>query len=329
MEDISPVRPGSQYVEGNDPRAGNVPGFLRPPDEPNHWTRAVWKRRRVRCYKYVDDGLTVEKAKFENAPETTETDIIKKTKRAVPSQNAFRITKAATEAKGMKGSTKKTNLLCVSDATYRAEAFIEDSDGTVIHSAGTPSLKVLGFTFSDKPNVRAHVMTIRKKFRQRYWTLYNLRRNGFTEEELVRVYKTSIRPVADYLDVVYHSLLSDDLDEELDRLQNQALKIIFGSELSGRRLRALAGVTTLRERRVEHCDKFVAKCLDSDRFSGWFPRRGGRRSGRHAGAEPYMEAFACCERLRGSPVYFFRRRLNGKVGKKYGCLLYTSPSPRD
>ena len=65
--------------------------------------------------------------------------------------------------------------------------------------------------------------------------------------------------MADYLDVVYHSMLTDDLDEELDRLQNHALKIIFGYDLSGRRLREKAGVTTLRARHIEHCDLFVER----------------------------------------------------------------------
>ena len=74
--------------------------------------------------------------------------------------------------------------------------------------------------------------SIRKKFRQRFWSLYHLRRNGFTKEELVRVYTSSVRPVADYCDVVYHSMLSDEMDEELDRLQNHALRIIFGFNLS-------------------------------------------------------------------------------------------------
>ena len=94
------------------------------------------------------------------------------------------------------------------------------------------------------------------------------------------MYKTCIRPVADYLDVVYHAMLPDDLDEELDRLQNQALKIIFGSDKGGRTLRKLAGVSTLRERRIQHCDKFAQKCADSARFEHWFPQKGGRRSTR-------------------------------------------------
>ena len=121
--------------------------------------------------------------------------------------------------------------------------------------------------------------------------------------------------MVDYLDVVYHSMLTDDLDEELDRLQNQALKAIFGPKIGGKRLREMAGVTTLRARRIEHCDSFVAKCLKSPRFRTWFPKRGGRRTSRHPQLETYVETFARCDRLRDTPFHFFRRRLNGKEEK--------------
>ena len=249
----------------------------------------------------------------------------RKRKRAVPSENAFNSTKAAAEAKGMQVNASKTGLLCISDASnYDPVAFIRTANNSIIESGPPPAtMKLLGFIFSNSPTAREHIANVRKKFRQRFWTLWNLKRNGFTEEELVTVYKSSIRPVVDYLDVVYHSMLTDDLDEELDRLQNQALKIIFGprfagQRIGGQRLRALAGITTLRSRRVEHCDKFASKCASSPRFEHWFPLKMSRARTRGAGGEKYLETFARCNRLRDSPVHFFRRRLNGKVGKIYG-----------
>ena len=54
----------------------------------------------------------------------------------------------------------------------------------------------------------------------------------------------------------------------------------------------------------------------SSRFAHWFPARATRVSARSR--EPYLEQFARCKRLQDSPLFFMRRRLNGKAGKIYG-----------
>ena len=143
----------------------------------------------------------------------------------------------------------------------------------------------------------------------------NLKANGFNNEELVHVYKTMIRPVAEYGCVVYHSSLTDDQDERLERLQDHALKCIFGSDLSARRLRGLAELTTLRDRREQIIKKFALKCANDPAFDRWFPRRVGRATRKK---DIYLEEQARCERLKNSPIYYFRRILNGKIGKNYG-----------
>ena len=151
--------------------------------------------------------------------------------------------------------------------------------------------------------------------RSRYWTIRNLRTNGFNSEELVHVYKTMLRPVVEYGCVVYHSSLTDDQDERIERLQDHALKCIFGPELSARRLRGLAGITTLRQRREDLVEKFARKCSNDPAFDHWFPRRQGRST---RSKEIFMEEQARCERLKNSPLFYFRRILNGKTGKEHG-----------
>ena len=143
-----------------------------------------------------------------------------------------------------------------------------------------------------------------------------MKKFGFTEEELAKVFRMIVRPVFDHCCVVYHSFLTDAQDEELDRLQNHALRYIYGKDLSYKKMREKAGVTTLRARREELCDKFSAKCLKSDRFRAWFPEKISARSTRKT--EKYLESFARCERLKRSPLFYMRRRLNGKEGKVYG-----------
>ena len=129
------------------------------------------------------------------------------------------------------------------------------------------------------------------------------------------MYKTCIRPVFDFCAVVYHPLLNDDQDQLLERLQRQALKVIYGTNLSYTEMRRMADISTLRQRRIELSDKFAAKCADSDRFSAWFPLREATRTSRNS--LKYCEEFARCKRYYNSPLFFMRRRLNGKPGLDY------------
>ena len=127
-------------------------------------------------------------------------------------------------------------MICISDSlAYEADAFLLDEDGGRVGCQ--KSLKALGMRFSNRPNMREHVEHVRKAFRSRNWTLRNLKRNGFNQAELVQVYKSMIRSVADYGEVVYHSSLTGEQDELQERCQKHALKCIFGYGMSARRMR--------------------------------------------------------------------------------------------
>ena len=149
-------------------------------------------------------------------------------------------------------------------------------------------MKVLGMCFSNKPTMEAHVQWLQSAVRRHYWTLKNLKLSGFSEEELVRVYTTTIRPVLDYGAVIYHSSLTDQQDEGLERQQNHMLKCIFGAEESARKLRQRAGLTSLRERRIELADKLAAKLVTHPRFEHHFPLKEVRAS-RRGVPEKYLE----------------------------------------
>ena len=95
-------------------------------------------------------------------------------------------------------------------------------------------MKLLGFHFDRRATAHAHVEALRRRFRERTWILRHLKRSGFNDQELARVYRTIIRPVADYCSVIYHSLLTDEMDQAVERLQSQALKNIYGYKMPER-----------------------------------------------------------------------------------------------
>ena len=207
--------------------------------EINARKEAKWVQILANLLRYIDDGLGMSKVKNSFGFEVNR--VFHRIKHAVQAQNVFRhIVRAAED------NAKKTSMICVSDSlSYSADAYILGADQERIGSQD--SIKALGMQFSNRPTMDEQVKSITKKFRLRFWTLRNLKNSGFSSEELVKVYKTIIRPVAGYGAVVYHSSLTDEQDEALNRLQNHALKCIFGP-FPGRKLRELAGLTTLRSR---------------------------------------------------------------------------------
>ena len=320
---MSPILPGGHSWDGSVTRhrptlpfIANSQPVLRPPPEEESVGTQVLVPKQVRIFKYVDDNLLCEKLNFGPVDAAAlPSGKLVKVKQAISSQNAFRSISSNAERIGMRVNSSKTNVLCISDAlSYSPMTFIVDSAGEKIESKD--SLCVLGFHFSDKPTVQLHVEETVKKMRQRSWFLRNLARAGFNTPELVEVYRSVILPIADYCAPAYHSMTTDANDQMLENAQIGALRCIFGYELSARALRQTAGLKTLRERRIELTDKFAQKAVSDPKFCHWFPKKTGRTSTRRG--EIYEEKFAKCERLRNSPLYYMRRRLNGKEGKVYG-----------
>ena len=249
---------------------------------------------------------------FENSVGFTVNGQKFRVKHAIQAQNVFRHIIRNAENLGMVVNSNKMAMTCMSGAVdYEADAYILDADQNRVGCR--KKFKASGVRFSNKLDIEEHVLYIEKAMRSRYWVLRNLKGNGFNTEELLHVYKTMIRPVVEYACPVYHSSLTDGQDERIERLQDHALKTIFGSELSARRLRGEANLETLRDRRENIVKKFAIKCSNDPAFSHWFLRRQTTRVARNN--ELYLEEKARCDRLKNSPIYYLRRILNGKPGK--------------
>ena len=283
------------------------------PEKNKKKTGLRWKAKEPRSLKYVDDNLMASKINMDSATASPGATKTIKSKHDLQTQNIFRRVVAKAESRGMKVNRYKTQILCVSDAlNYVASSYLVDAEGTKIESGS--NLKVLGFHLDSRPTVHAHVEALKRRMRDSTWVLRHLKLAGFTETELATVYRTVVRPILDFCAVVYHPMLTDEQDQEVERLQAKALKNIYGFKDSYSVMREKAGVTTHRARRIALCDKFAEKAAADGRF-GWFPLRSGR-SGRHG--DTYQEFQARTDRLYNSPLYYFRRRLNGKPGKSYG-----------
>ena len=94
-----------------------------------------------------------------------------------------------------------------------------------------------------------------------------------TKSELIKVYTSMVRPVAEYVTVVWHSSITKEQARELEKQQALAMKNIVGLDLSERKMREDLKIKTLHSRREKSVKKFATKCVNSERFTHWFPER--------------------------------------------------------
>ena len=303
--DVTPYR----VIGGGDAELGSPPKHDRSlnsavPVEYDRPGFRAWESLLLSVLKYVDDNIIHEKISMDRLVIDKNGE---KRVRAVRSQNLFKQIARIARMLGMKVNSAKTMVLCISDSrTYKASAFIEDEDGLEIGSVD--KIKILGLNFSSRPDMSEQVDAICKKFRARIWTLRHLHHNGFSQQDLLKVYKSTILPCHDYCSNVFHSSLTLSQTVALERLQSKALKAIYGFDPSYTELMQKSGLTTLRARRQQRELAFARKCAASDRFGGWFPLRENARETR--GGLVYEEKFARTHRCYNSPLFSMRRRLN-------------------
>ena len=137
-----------------------------------------------------------------------------------------------------------------------------------------------------------------------------MQRSGFNRNDLLTAYTTLIRPVFDFAAVTYHSLLTRDQTNALERLQKRAIKLIDDNYTGYETSLSNLGLTTLEDRRLALIDGFLRKAVNNPRFTqNWFPLKGAHGyDTRHE--KNYMEYKYNTERAKRGPLSFFRRRLN-------------------
>ena len=156
----------------------------------------------------------------------------------------------------------------------------------------------------------AQVAAIMKKFTTQTWILRHLNHRGFSQEDLLKVYRPNVLPVQDYCSTVYNLLLTLTQANALEGIQANALKAIYGCQYWYRLLLETSGLKNLHQRRDRRSDNFARKCLTIQKFSGWFPRNEPARLTR---SPLHLDEFrARTNRLYDLPVYHMRRRRNVK-----------------
>lgn len=259
---------------------------------------------------YVDDLNVCETLKDEDSVSTFSTRKTEKVIHAHGCESAYMTIEKNGEEVGLKINPDKTNLICFSDAIHSKYSCYININGKKVRSSST--MKMLGFMFSDKPNVSAHVEFTISKFMRAMWSINHLIKANLNTVTLVKTYCSMLRPILEFSSNVFHTMLTEDMSEKIERCQRRIMKLIYGLETDYKSALEKSGIKPLKTRRQELFEKFTRKMSRSDRFAErWLPQAQtdyDQPLTRHR--KKYIEFLARTNRLYQSPIFAMRRILN-------------------
>ena len=257
---------------------------------------------------YIDDFNIIEVIPVARGTRHITTNRTKIRLFAEKSSKAFSGVSREAKAIKMLVNEKKTQLLCIDpNPSNHTSSFIQ-SEGVQVNSG--ESLKILGFIFGPKPSCRYQIDFLIAKYRTRLWSLRKFAAYGLEKSDLLAFYKVFMRPILEYTQVTYHSMITKEQSGLLERSQRRALRIIHGPTESYSSLLEENNMRRLSERREEAFRKFAKKSADNKLLNfKWFPLN---YESDHItrNRNVYLEENARTEMLFKSPIFTMRRFLN-------------------
>ena len=174
--------------------------------------------------------------------------------------------------------------------------------------------KLLGLWISEDLSWSKNCQEICKKAFSRISMITKLKYVGVSIEDLLDIYILFIRSVTEYCSVAFHSSLTQEQSDKLEKVQKTSLKIILSeSYVSYSAALEMCGLQTLSDRRQKRCLDFAIKSVKHDRNSRMFPRNlvTSERYVRYR--EIFHVNFAKTSTYKKSAIPFCQRMLNSHL----------------
>ena len=150
----------------------------------------------------------------------------------------------------------------------------------------------------------------------------NLKYVGVSIEDLLDIYILFIRSVTEYCSVVFHSSLTQEQSDKIEKIQKTSLKIILGdSYISYSAALEMCNLKTLYERRENRCLDFALKSTKHERNNRLFPLKTSTSDYEVREKEKFHVNFARTSKYQKSAIPYCQRKLNEHFSKGiFHCL---------
>ena len=173
------------------------------------------------------------------------------------------------------------------------------------------STQLLGTILSNNLSWDLNTASIVKKANARMQLLRKVASFGTSQGELKDIYILFIRSLLEQSATVWHSSLTEENANDLERIQKTAVKIILGdSYLSYEKALLKLDMEKLSERRAALCLSFAQKCVKNPKTAHMFPKNEKVHNMETRQPETFKVQHANTERLRNSSIIYMQHLLN-------------------
>ena len=154
-------------------------------------------------------------------------------------------------------------------------------------------IKILGMWLQEDGGWSKNTQEYCKKAYSRLSMLTKLKYAGVQTEDLITIFKLFIRSTLEYNSVAFHSSLTSQQENALERCQSVCLKVILSdSYISYNAALEMSGLETLKIRREKRCLDFSIKCVKHPENKRIFPLNENNSDKNVRSREKYKVNFA-------------------------------------
>ena len=134
---------------------------------------------------------------------------------------------------------------------------------------------------------------------------------GADVSDLKLIYVIFIRSLLEQSCTVWHSGLTEQNTQDLERIQKTSFKIILKDNyMSYENALKVLDLETLSDRRENLCLSFARKCLKNERMSQYFEKNEKEHQMKTRNEEKFKVSMAHTEKMKKSPIIYMQRLLN-------------------
>ena len=191
-------------------------------------------------YKYVDDSTIFEICDAETV------SIL---------QESAEVAKEWSNNNYMKINASKTHELLTDFSKDKVFSALPNITMSGVEIQRTKSAEILGVTISDYLSWNIQVDNIVSKAIKRVYMLYQLKRSGINQADLLSIHVSVIRPVLEYACPVWGTNIPGYLSDKIEMVQKRALNAIYPGMSYDSILERL-NISLLASRRIHLCTKY-------------------------------------------------------------------------